>query len=289
VREFEPDTPSLSVVGTAHFDATDADQARRSHMTVLSTPLTELLAATARPSVNSSASAVAALMGQLEAAPDPAVVFKSLTRALVPVVCDVSTVVVTSEGQEPTRFSCHVADSAGGAEFSSGGTSSHKSRANLDGIVGDLVTEYTIVIPINPTVTEGQIPYRGLLTMGFYGFRPTLSHLLIGQLLVERATSLVQRERLLRKTENLHRALNSNREIGAAMGILMARHQLTSDQAFDLLRRASQSAHRKVVAIAAEVIETGALELPSDVELLDRRPTPGPSAKTRVQHLRLAR
>lgn len=256
-------------------------------MTVLSTPLTELLAATARPSVSSSASAVAALMGKLDAAPDPAVVFKSLTRAVVPVVCDVCTVLVTSEGQEPSRFSCHVADSAGVAEVS--GISTDKTRADLDGIVSDLVTEDTIVIPINPTVAEGQIPYRGLLTMKFYGFRPTLAHLLIGQLLVERATALVQRERLVRKTENLHRALNSNREIGAAMGILMARHQLTSDQAFDLLRRASQSAHRKVVAIAAEVIETGALELPSDVELLDRRPTPGPSAKARVQHLRLAR
>jgi hypothetical protein len=125
--------------------------------------------------------------------------------------------------------------------------------------------------------------------MGFHGFRPTLAHLLVGQLLVERAASLVQRERLVRKTENLHRALASNREIGAAMGILMARHQLTSDQAFDLLRRSSQSAHRKVVAIAAEVIETGALELPTGVELLDRHPTPGPSVKARVHHLRLAR
>ena len=262
-------------------------------MTVLSTPLTELLSTTARPSVSSSASAVAALMGKLEPATEPAVVFKSLTRALVPVVCDVSTVLVTCEGQEPCRFSCHVADSAGGVEVKGTdgptGTSGDKFRADLDGIVGELVTEDSIAIPINPTVAEGQIPYRGLLTMGFYGFRPTLAHLLIGQLLVERATALVQRERLVRKTENLHRALNSNREIGAAMGILMARHQLTSDQAFDLLRRVSQGAHRKVVAIAAEVIETGALELPSDIELLDRRPTPGPSAKARVQHLRLAR
>jgi len=262
-------------------------------MTVLSTPLSELLSATARSSVGSSASAVAALMSKLEPAPDPAVVFKSLTRALVPVVCDVSTVVVTCEGQEPCRFSCHVADSAGGVVFDGAdgrvGPTGEKFRADLDGVVGQLVTEDTVVLPISPTVTEGQIPYRGVLTMGFYGFRPTLAHLLIGQLFLERATALVQRERLVRKTENLHRALNSNREIGTAMGILMARHQLTSDQAFDLLRRVSQGAHRKVVAIAAEVIETGALELPSDVDLLDRRPTPGPSAKARVQHLRLAR
>jgi hypothetical protein len=253
-------------------------------MTVLSTPLTELLSATAHPSVSSSASVVAALMARLEPAPDPAVVFRSLCRAAVPIVCDASTVLVTSEGQEPCRFSCHVADSAGGAQVAG-----ESSRANLDGVTDDLVTDDTIVVPINPTVTEGQVPYRGLLTMGFHGFRPTLAHLLIGQLLVERATGLVERERLVRKTDNLHRALNSNREIGAAMGILMARHNLTSDQAFDLLRRTSQSEHRKVVAIAAEVIETGALQLPDGVDLLDRRPTPGPSAKARIQHLRLAR
>jgi ANTAR domain len=252
-------------------------------MTVLSTPLTELLSATARPPVSSSSTAVAALMGRLEPSPEPAIVFKSLTRVAVPVVCDASSVVITSEGQEPCRFSCQVADSAGGAERGS------ELRTDLDGIAGELVTEDTIVLPINPTVPEGQVAYRGLLTLGFHGFRPTFAHLLIGQLLVERATALVQRERLVRKTENLYRALASNREIGAAMGILMARHQLTSDQAFDLLRRASQSAHRKVVAIAAEIIETGTLELPPGVELLDRRPTPGPSLKTRSQHLRLAR
>jgi hypothetical protein len=71
------------------------------------------------------------------------------------------------------------------------------------------------------------------------------------------------------------------------MGILMARHQLTSDQAFDLLRRTSQHLHRKIVAIAAEVIESGELERPCGVELLERRPTPGPPR--RPHHLRLAR
>jgi hypothetical protein len=67
----------------------------------------------------------------------------------------------------------------------------------------------------------------------------------------------------------------------------MARHQLTSDQAFDLLRRTSQRAHRKIVAIAADVIETGELALPDGVELFEPRPTPRPPR--RAHHLRLAR
>ncbi len=63
------------------------------------------------------------------------------------------------------------------------------------------------------------------------------------------------------KAANLDRALASNRQIGAAMGILMARLQLTDAQAFDLLRKTSQNRHRKLRDIADEVLMTG--ELPA--------------------------
>jgi len=63
------------------------------------------------------------------------------------------------------------------------------------------------------------------------------------------------------KAANLERALSSNRQIGAAMGILMARLHLTDGQAFDLLRKASQNRHRKLRDIAEEVMVTG--ELPT--------------------------
>jgi signal transduction histidine kinase/DNA-binding response OmpR family regulator/PAS domain-containing protein len=59
------------------------------------------------------------------------------------------------------------------------------------------------------------------------------------------------------KAANLERALSSNRQIGAAMGILMARLQLTDEQAFDLLRKTSQNRHRKLRDIAEEVLMTG--------------------------------
>jgi hypothetical protein len=57
-------------------------------------------------------------------------------------------------------------------------------------------------------------------------------------------------------------ALKSNREIGVAMGVLMATHKLTRDQAFDLLRIASQHTHRKLADIAVDVADTGTLDLP---------------------------
>ena len=61
------------------------------------------------------------------------------------------------------------------------------------------------------------------------------------------------------QVDNLQKALVTNREIGVAMGILMARHQVTQDQAFGLLRMASQNANRKLHDVALEVADTGAL------------------------------
>lgn len=61
------------------------------------------------------------------------------------------------------------------------------------------------------------------------------------------------------KARNLERALKNSRDIGCAMGVLMASHKITRQQAFDLLRMASQHSHRKLAEIAVEVADTGAL------------------------------
>jgi DNA-binding response OmpR family regulator len=58
---------------------------------------------------------------------------------------------------------------------------------------------------------------------------------------------------------NLRSALTSNRQIGAAVGILMQQRMLTADDAFALLRTTSQHANRKLRDVAADVVETGAL------------------------------
>lgn len=250
-------------------------------MPVVSTPLIEQLAVTACPSIASSATDLSAMLGRLQAAPDPLPVFKSLTRTVVPRVCDSSSVRLRIGGQA-NQLSYQVT-SSGGHEQVVGGLGQELVEPDGEVLGTDLVA-----VPIEPPAVEGQPAYRGVLTMRFYGLRPTLAHALFGQLLVEHAISLILREQLAAKIANLQCALGSNREIGAAMGILMARHQLTADQAFDLLRRTSQHCHRRIVSIAAEVIETGALELPEGVELLERRPTPGPPRRPH-HHLRVAR
>ncbi len=57
------------------------------------------------------------------------------------------------------------------------------------------------------------------------------------------------------------RALESNREIGVAMGILMEKERFTRAQAFDVLRVASQDSNRKLSDIAMDVASTGALQI----------------------------
>ncbi|WP_181783517.1 GAF and ANTAR domain-containing protein [Pseudonocardia pini] len=65
------------------------------------------------------------------------------------------------------------------------------------------------------------------------------------------------------QAEHLGAALESNRRIGMAMGVLMARGQLSEDAAFALLRRASQHLNVKLRDIADTIVETGeAPELP---------------------------
>jgi len=64
---------------------------------------------------------------------------------------------------------------------------------------------------------------------------------------------------------SLRRGLLSNREIGKAVGMLMLLHEMTEDQAFDLLRRHSQDLNIKLAEVAQAVIENRG-RLPSNGE-----------------------
>ncbi len=62
------------------------------------------------------------------------------------------------------------------------------------------------------------------------------------------------------RADNLEAALLSSRRIGMAMGILMERHRLTAEQAFDCLRDLSQRRNVKVRDLAEQLIYTGNAE-----------------------------
>ncbi|MCW2524023.1 MAG: hypothetical protein JWO63_2358 [Frankiales bacterium] len=62
------------------------------------------------------------------------------------------------------------------------------------------------------------------------------------------------------RVEHLQIALHTNRSIGMSIGILMATYKATPDEAFELLRLASQQSHRKLSEIAVQVVHTGTLD-----------------------------
>ncbi|KQU70491.1 ANTAR domain-containing protein [Phycicoccus sp. Root101] len=53
--------------------------------------------------------------------------------------------------------------------------------------------------------------------------------------------------------ENLRRGLDSNREIGKAVGLIMAAHDVDAEQAFAILRSASSRTNTKLAAIAEKI------------------------------------
>ena len=63
------------------------------------------------------------------------------------------------------------------------------------------------------------------------------------------------------KTRNaardLNTALGTRETIGEALGILMERERVTANQAFDILRRASQHLNIKLRDVAQNLVETG--------------------------------
>jgi hypothetical protein len=63
--------------------------------------------------------------------------------------------------------------------------------------------------------------------------------------------SMVNQER----ADSLRRGLESNREVGKAIGLLMAAHHIGSEQAFEVLRKASNDMNMKLTEVAREVVE----------------------------------
>lgn len=206
----------------------------------------------------------------LVASAEPAVVFTSLARLCVPVLCDAATITVTTADQLAYQ-----------AKWPWNVASPEDSALVREAMAGRQVLSHNAVLtPIRGKSTDGVLDYQGVLALNFHTSRPSPSHSVLAQLVVERAVAVIERERLAElvlarqaQADNLSIALATNRQIGIALGIIMAGHKLTSDHAFDLLRRVSQHSHRKLHHIALDVIDTGALELPAGLT-----PTPPPAS-----------
>ncbi len=93
----------------------------------------------------------------------------------------------------------------------------------------------------------------------------------IVQLLPEVRAALARGSELqgLRATrKQLQKALDNERDISVAVGLLMAQHRMERKAAFEVLRQAARSQRRRIAELAAEAVSTFELE-----NAAGRRPT----------------
>jgi hypothetical protein len=112
------------------------------------------------------------------------------------------------------------------------------------------------------SVLSLQLPAEEAAALNLFADRPgalTDAHIDTAAILAARISTLVALHKAEGHATHLHTALQTNREIGAAIGVLMAHYKITEPAAFELLRAASQTLHRKLPDIATDVVETGTL------------------------------
>ena len=84
----------------------------------------------------------------------------------------------------------------------------------------------------------------------------------VGAVIASFASVAIMAVRAREEAETLRLGLQSNREIGKAVGLLMAAHKIGSVEAFERLRRTSQDLNMKLAHVAAQVVEGQDLQRP---------------------------
>lgn len=187
----------------------------------------------------------------------PQVAFDNFAAACVPVLADTCEVVVRTRLTPGEPQPVESAPPVPGARPLGCGA---RARAG---------TGSSLCAFVETTAEAGRPGFYAAVAFGWLDLRSVDDvDQVVADLLVRQVADQVNRERIRlaldrarSEADNLSRALDSNRRIGQAMGVLMASCKLTPAQAFDLLRRASQHTHRKLCDIADEVRLTGTLEL----------------------------
>lgn len=84
----------------------------------------------------------------------------------------------------------------------------------------------------------------------------------ISQLLPSVETALEQAAQLKNfqeKEHHLNRALTTGRETSTAVGVIMERHRISSEQAFECIRKLARSQRKKLADVACEIVNAAEL------------------------------
>lgn len=201
---------------------------------------------------------LAAALRRLTAVADPLAVFRELASVLVPSFCEEATATVY-RGAVLSRWQQQPPKTA----------DTHTSRVDRGGR-GWTITLHTVGRP-GPNGRGGIPDYVAAVSCSGHGEHPAPDDVALVRLAGQTAADLVEqaRQRHLLESEqqkiaHLEVALETNRVIGAAVGIVMARRNLPYPRAFQLLSILSQTTNAKLVAFAQSVVHHG--DLPVDCD-----------------------
>lgn len=188
---------------------------------------------------------------------EPAVVLSSLARSSGPCFSDACAIEL-SEGTETPFRVCF--PRTGEADFPPG------AGFVRTGASPPPVAMKSIITRFQAGSGHGYPSFAGMVVHSWADRDPTGDDAIMARLLVDHALAIVQRERLAQaaaradsRAAKLTIDLITSRLEGEATGILMARHQITQEEAVRLLRRASRTSRRELPEIAASVVCAGGL------------------------------
>ena len=116
-----------------------------------------------------------------------------------------------------------------------------------------VVSSLSIPLVLNDGGTFGGLNYYAVAAGAFEDSDLHIAQTFAGQASVVVANAIAY-WRAFDQAEQLTYAMEHRAEIEQAKGILMATQRCTADEAFDLLRRASQRENRKLRDVAAEIV-----------------------------------
>ena len=203
---------------------------------------------------------------ELVASVDPRVVFASLAAQCVPELCDDCTIDLT-DGSTPGDRIVYPERSTPAGDLGrlverAAQTADHVARVHFAHLTspGDTGRSGRDEARVGES-------FHGVVTFVWRWRAATRADRTMAAVLVDHAVRTVVWQRSERAAdaaaadaENLRIALQTNRHIGTALGILMGQHKINQDEAFELLRLASQHGHGKVRDLALDVIDAGCLD-----------------------------
>ncbi len=113
-----------------------------------------------------------------------------------------------------------------------------------------------LAVPLSTHGTLGALNLYSRYPRAF-GVVDRAKGLILASLAGYACSSAQSRENDEQRIDNLQAALRTREVIGQAQGILMERERISANQAFDVLRRASQHLNLKLREVAQTLVETG--------------------------------